>query len=191
MYLYIQIYLINVTVSIYIYINYFIQYIPFLQIPVLFLQEYSNSCGIQSHSGGFQWIPVPFWWIPAESSHSCRNVRGIKKYWSSTDVILANTDPSLGILHNRPLSCIITQVTWHRSILITVLPLISHLYPTCTTPFRILFALSVTRHRNPSHCHHKTSHKGFVCVCVLCVLCPSVRPPIAHHLWSPSWGGFI
>ena len=51
MHLYIQIYLINV--SIYIYINYFIQYIPFLQIPVLFLQEYSNSCGIQSHSGGF------------------------------------------------------------------------------------------------------------------------------------------
>ena len=47
-------------------IKYFIQYIPFLQ-------EYSNSCGIQSHSGGFQWIPV-------DSSHSCRNVGGIKKY---------------------------------------------------------------------------------------------------------------
>ena len=59
MYLYIQIYLINV--SIYIYINYFIQYIPFLQIPVLFLQEYSNSCGIQSHSSGFQWIPAGMW----------------------------------------------------------------------------------------------------------------------------------
>jgi hypothetical protein len=32
-----------------------------------------DSTGFQSHSGGFQWIPV-------ESSHSCRNVRGIKKY---------------------------------------------------------------------------------------------------------------
>ena len=31
-------------------------------------------------------IPVDscgFWWILVESSHSCRNVRGIKKYWPS------------------------------------------------------------------------------------------------------------
>ena len=69
MYLYIQIYLINV--SIYIYINYFIQYMPFLWIPVLFLQEYSNSCGIQSHSCGIQSHSGGFQWIPAESSHSC------------------------------------------------------------------------------------------------------------------------
>ena len=35
-----------------------------------------HSCGIDLHSGGFQWIP-------AESGHSCRNGRGSDKYCSS------------------------------------------------------------------------------------------------------------
>src|ERR1700678_2918205 len=40
----------------------------------------SNCSLCQLHSCGFQWIPVPFWWIPADSGHSCRNIRGIEKY---------------------------------------------------------------------------------------------------------------
>ena len=67
--------------SIYKYISNFIQYIPFLRIPVLFLW---NPVSFQWIPVPFPWIPVPFLWIPVESSHSCRNVRGIEKYCKDT-----------------------------------------------------------------------------------------------------------
>ena len=83
--------------SIYIYISYLINISKYIYISKQFYSIYSipadsssisvesslipvDSCGFQSHSSGFLWIPVPFPWIPVESSHSCRNVRGIEKY---------------------------------------------------------------------------------------------------------------
>ena len=61
------------NISNYIYIEYYIQYISFLQECCNPGGIMSHSSGIQSHSGGFLWIPVEF-------GHSCRNGRGIKKY---------------------------------------------------------------------------------------------------------------
>ena len=63
---------INKYMQIYIYI-YILLYLIYL-IPV---ESSSIPAGIQL----FQWNPVSFWWIPAEFGHSCRNVRGIEKYW--------------------------------------------------------------------------------------------------------------
>ena len=72
----------------YIYIIYYIQYISFLWNLTQFLQECSYSGGFQSHFffSGFWSHSSGFLWIPVEFGHSCRNVRGIEKYWSLKNI---------------------------------------------------------------------------------------------------------
>jgi hypothetical protein len=46
----------------------------------------------------FLWIPVPFWQIPVDSGHSCRNVWGTEKYCKSSGYLLV--EPSAEFHHN-------------------------------------------------------------------------------------------
>ena len=84
-----------------------------------------DSCGFLSHSSRFQWIP-------AEFSHSCRNVKGIKKYCStistpnhlSTQALLSTLLPKTwprsridhefwSILHISQSLNILTIIAWY------------------------------------------------------------------------------